>query len=83
MCLVSEFPIYLLCLLPFVVRAQNDAYLPLSDGKLLVRRSIGFIPAYSEPHAQSAWVLPWAHGPSSRKILKPAEERRDGPVGPL
>ena len=53
---IRIFYVSLLCLLPFVVSAQDDAYLPLSEGKLQVRHTIGFILAYSEPHKQAAWV---------------------------
>ena len=53
---IRIFYLSFLCLVPSVVSAQDDAYLPLSDGNLQVRHTSGFILAYSEPHEQAAWV---------------------------
>ena len=56
MAYIRIFCLSILFLLPPVVEAQDDAYLPLSDSKLQVRHTTGFILAYSERHEQAAWV---------------------------
>ena len=56
MTFVRLFSLSLLLLLSRSIEAQDDAYLPLSEGKLEVRQTTGFILAYSEPHEQAAWV---------------------------
>ncbi len=53
---IRIFYLSFLCLLPSDISAQDDAYLPLSEGNLQVRHTFGFILAYSEPHEQAAWV---------------------------
>ena len=53
---IRIFCLSILFLLPPVVEAQDDAYLPLSDSKLQVRHTTGFILAYSERHEQASWV---------------------------
>lgn len=46
----------LLLLLPTLVCAQDDAYLPIANQELQIRQTTGFILGYSEPHEQAAWV---------------------------
>ena len=46
----------LLLVLPTLVCAQDDAYLPISNQELQIRQTTGFILGYSESHEQAAWV---------------------------
>ena len=56
MAYIRIFCLSVLFLVPPVVKAQDDAYLPLSDEGLQTRHTAGFILAYSERHEQAAWV---------------------------
>ena len=56
MAYIRIFCLSILFLLPPVVEAQDDAYLPLSDEEYQTRHTAGFILAYSERHEQAAWV---------------------------
>ncbi len=56
MAYIRIFCLSVLFLLPPVVEAQDDAYLPLSDEEYQTRHTAGFILAYSERHEQAAWV---------------------------
>jgi hypothetical protein len=40
---IRIFSLSILCLLPSIVKAQDDAYLPLSDEEFQTRHTAGFI----------------------------------------